>query len=74
MENFVIKQEYLNQIKSDVDLYAGVSKALNISPSSLPAFIYRNDARLTQAGVLQVIGRHLGIQDLNKLLEKQVAA
>lgn len=73
MDEIVLKPEIMDKIKSDADLFAGVAKALKISPSTLPNVLSRNDPRLTQANVLKVISEHLDIQDTQRLLEMQEA-
>lgn len=56
----VLKQEVLAAIKSDSILYGKIGGELNMSPASLPRLIYDNDKRLTQAGVLKILSKHLG--------------
>ena len=72
-EKIGLKKEVLDRIKSDADLWAGVTKTLNISPSTLQSFLFKNHARLTQASVLEFIKDYLGVQSTDILLEKQMS-
>jgi hypothetical protein len=54
------KQEVLETIKSDPDLFAAVSKALGIKPTSLHQTLIRNGATLNQYGIVTLVASHLG--------------
>lgn len=54
------KQEVLDQIKSDVDLFAKVAKELGLRPTSLPQTIERNGNVLNQYTVVALVADHLG--------------
>jgi len=72
-EKIGLTKEVLGRIKSDVDLWAGICKILNISPSSIQTLLFKNDARLTQASVLEFLKNELGMQSTDLLLEKQMS-
>lgn len=69
MESQIIKQGVLDQIKKDPILYGKVASELSVAPASLPRLIYANDKRLTQVGVLKIIGDHLHVTNSGDLLE-----
>jgi len=69
MEREVLKQEYLDKIKSEPMLYGKVCAELKISPASLPRLIYDRDNRLTQVGVLNILCDHLKVASKDDLLE-----
>lgn len=69
MEHEVLKQDILNKIKNDPMLYGKVAAELEISPASLPRLIYDKDKRLTQFGVLRILCEHLGIDNMDNILE-----
>lgn len=74
MGQIVLKQEIVDKIKTDAELFGKVATVLDISPLSLPRLLYANDIKLTQAGVLRILCEHLGeIQDSNLLTEMQEA-
>ncbi len=63
MEQVVLKQDILDKIKDDADLFTAVSKALKKSIYTLPALLRRNDPQLTQKASLRAIARHLRIKE-----------
>jgi hypothetical protein len=65
----VLKQEILDNIKRDPILFGRVAEALGVAPTTLPRIIYDNDRKLTQIGVLKVLGKHLK-KSQNDLLEE----
>jgi hypothetical protein len=69
MEQQVLKQEILDEIKRDSMLYGKIGAELDISPTSLPRLLYSNDKRLTQINVLRILSEHLKINQ-NDLFEK----
>jgi hypothetical protein len=71
-EKIGLTKEVLGRIKSDADLWAGICKILNISPSSIQTLLFKNDARLTQASVLEFLKNELGVQSTDYLLHKQI--
>jgi hypothetical protein len=54
-----IKQEVLDKIKTDPDLFAKVAKALNIKPASLPMAIERNGSNLNQYSIVKLVSDYL---------------
>lgn len=58
-----LKQDVLDKIKRDNDLFAEVGKALDLVPSSLTRKLYANDTDLTQKNVLIAISKHLDISE-----------
>ena len=73
MGQLILKQEVLDKIKKDGELFIKVSKAVGVSHFTLPALIYKNDPKLTQYSVLQVLRQELEIKNDNDLLtEKQI--
>lgn len=59
MEQIKLKKEVLDFVKSNPTVYGKVSEELGIAPSTLPRLIYAHDARLTQLGILRILGEHL---------------
>ena len=71
VERLVLKQEVLDRIKNDPELYGAVAKAIGpdgVSPLSLPKLLYANDPKLTQATVLRILRERLGVEQDNELL------
>lgn len=62
------KQEVLDKIKEDVDLFGLVAKAMNIQPASLGPTIARNGASLNQFSVVKAVADYLK-KDPEDLLE-----
>jgi len=56
------KQEVLDKIKSDPDLFALVSKALKLKPTSLPVTLDRNSNNLNQYSIVVMVADHLGLK------------
>jgi hypothetical protein len=57
-----LKQDILEKIKSDPDLFAKVSKAMRIRPGSLPQTLLRNGASLNQWDIVTLVASHLGLE------------
>lgn len=55
------KQEILEKIKSDPDLFVLVAKALGVKPVSLPQTIDRNGTSLNQYSIVTLVASHLGV-------------
>lgn len=66
------KQEVLDKIKSDTELFAIVAKAMRIQPASLLANIHRNGSTLNQYHVVAAVAKYLK-QSPDKLLEKEAS-
>jgi hypothetical protein len=69
MERIGLKQDVIASIKSNSLLYGKVGNELKMAPTTLIKLLYDNDKRLTQAGVLKILGKHLGKKQ-NELLEE----
>jgi hypothetical protein len=54
-----LKQEVLEKIKTDPDLFALVAKGLNIKPASLPMTVDRNGANLNQYSIVKLVADYL---------------
>lgn len=64
------KQEVLDVMKSDPDLFAKLAKALDIKPISLPETIKRNANPLNQYSIVTLVASHLG-KEPEELLEEE---
>lgn len=53
------KQEILDMIKSDPDLFTIVTKALGIKPTSMEQTINRNGVTLNQYGIVKAVADYL---------------
>ncbi len=69
MGTIVLTQWALNKINDDQVLFGKVAKALNISVVSLPRLLKSNNPKLTNAGVVIVLKKHLGVKD-SEILEE----
>lgn len=69
MNRIVLKEEILEEIKSDEALKEKVANAIGISKYSMPRLIYGNDKKLTQAAVLKVLREHLKLKDKDLIAE-----
>lgn len=56
------KQEVLDKIKTDPDLFAVVAKALKIRPSSMLQTVERNGAKLNQYDIVVLVASHLHVE------------
>lgn len=65
-----LKQEVLDKIKSDSDLFSLVAKKTGIQPISLATNIGRRPKALNQYDVVIAIAQHLG-QNPEDLLEEE---
>ena len=64
------KQEVLDKISEDADLYAAVSKEMDIKPASLAISLYRNGRALNRKAVVEVVANYLQ-DDPENLLEQE---
>lgn len=64
------KQEVIDKIETDPDLFSAVSKALKIKPTSLPQTLKRNGKTLNQYEVMSAVAGYLGC-DRDDLIEKE---
>jgi len=64
------KQEVLNIIKGDADLFAAVAKEMGIKPVTLAATIDRNGNNINQYSIVALVAEHLG-RSPDDLLEKE---
>lgn len=55
------KQEVLDRIKDDADLFAEVAKALDIRPVSMPETLKRNGRSLNQYSIVTLVASRLGV-------------
>lgn len=72
--DIVLKQNIVDQVKSDAMLYGKVATALNVAPLSLPRLLNSRDKKLTQANVLAVLRKELNIKKDSEMLETLPAA
>lgn len=63
------KQEVLDKIKNDPDLFAEVAKAMDVKPVSLPQIIQRNGNNINQYHIVKLVATHLG-EDPDTLIEE----
>jgi hypothetical protein len=68
MENIVLKQDIVSEIKDNPILYGQVAQVLDLKPISLLNVLATNHPKLTQASVLKILREYLGVQD-SELLE-----
>lgn len=64
------KQEVLNKIKTDPDLFAAVAKKMDIKPVTLAATIDRNGNNINQYSIVTLVASHLG-RTPEELLEEE---
>lgn len=64
------KQEVLDIIRSDADLFASVAKAMDVKPYSLPGIILRNGNSLNQYSIVVLVANHLG-RDPEEITESE---
>lgn len=69
-----LTDEIKEMIQQEPDLYGGVCKALGKAPASLPAILKRDDSRLLQINVLQIIREFTGLTDSEILEDSKVTA
>lgn len=55
------KQEILDRIREDADLFADVAKALDIRPVSLPETLKRNGRSLNQYSIVTLVASRIGM-------------
>lgn len=61
MEQMILKQEYLDKVKTDGILFGMVANALNIDPASLPRLLRSNHKKLTYINVAKTIATYLHV-------------
>lgn len=66
------KQEVLDVMKTDPDLFAALAKKLDIKPASLPVTIERNGNALNQYSIVTLVAAHLG-KAPEDLLEEEIS-
>lgn len=66
------KQEILDKIKVDPQLFAIVAEAMEIKPASLSANINRNGSTLNQYHVVKAVAKYLG-KSPDALIEKETS-
>lgn len=54
------KQEILEIMKTDVDLFSALLKALGVKPISLPTIIDRNGKTINEYSIVKLVADHLG--------------
>ena len=64
------KQEVLNRMKADPDLFAALCKAMDVKPSSMTNTIDRNSGTLNQYNIVALVADHLG-KNPEDLLEEE---
>ncbi len=69
MDRLILKQEVVDEINKDAELYGKVAKAMGIGAPSLRPVLKSNHVNLTRASVLQVLRNHLGVAQDSDLLE-----
>lgn len=69
MQQIVLKQTIVDKIKESGYLFGEIATNIGVAPASLPRLLYKNDPRLTQAGILKIIKDHLRLEDESELLE-----
>jgi len=70
-----LKIETVNQIQSNADLFAAVSKAMNVKPASLATILQRNSTRrLTETPILDIIAETTGKETKDLIEENAVEA
>lgn len=55
------KKEILEKISNDPDLYAAISKEMDVKPGSLGPMIARNGNSLNQYSIVTLVAEHLGM-------------
>lgn len=65
------KQEVIELMESDADLFAAVTKALGIKPASVPVTLKRNGKLLNQYHIVTLVAAHLG-KEPSELVEEEL--
>ena len=65
------KQEVIDKIKADSGLYAIVSVAAGVKPTSLPVILDRNGRTLNQYQVVASVAEYLG-KNPSELVEEEI--
>lgn len=68
-----LTDEIKDLIQQEPTLYGSVCQVLGKAPASLPAILKRDDSRLLQINVLQVIKEFTGLNDA-EILEAETTA
>lgn len=63
------KQEVLDKIKSDMELFTSIGKALGLKPTSITGTIDRNGATLNQYSIVKLVSDYLKV-DPEELVEE----
>lgn len=66
-QQLLLSERALEFIKDNGVVYGRIADALNISPMSLVNLIYNNSAKLTQASVIRILEKEMGVQ-VNEIL------
>ena len=64
-----LKQEVLDVMISDPDLYCAIAKAKGVAPGSVHTIISRNGKSINEYGILKLVAEYLG-RDIDSLVEK----
>lgn len=59
MQRWTLKNEIIQFIMDDSELYGKVAKALGVSVTSMPRIVSRNSSSLTEYASMEVISKHL---------------
>lgn len=65
------KQEVIELIESDAELFVQLCKALDIKPSSMPVTLKRNGKLLNQYHIVTLVANHLG-KEADELVEEEL--
>lgn len=68
MEKLILKPEIVETLKNDPVAIGSIAEILGVSFTTMPRMIMRNDAKLTQAGVLKYLRKRLSIKNDSDLL------
>lgn len=66
-----LTDEIKERIQQEPALYGAVCEVLGKAPASLPAILKRDDSRLLQINVLQIIKEFTGLTDSEILVENK---
>lgn len=65
------KQEVIELIKSDADLFALVAKTMGVRPTSVLETLKRNSNRLNQYSVVTTVAEYLG-KEASEIVEEEL--
>lgn len=74
MADLVLKDEILEKLRKDPELFGKVATCLDTTVGYCLQLINRKDLKLTQASVLRIIREHTGITEDSELLTELEAA